>query len=152
MGETTTMPAPARHLAGFSPFLRGFGFNTSPEQTVAFLAAVELLGPRGIGDVRRAAVATFAPPRERSEEFGALFRAWFYGEVTPVPVEGEDEIIVIVTDTAVPFSHTCACCIWSTKHAACAILINSSAHMAIVIRCVHHFLCLLMNTGIVHHM
>jgi len=60
-------------------------------------------------------------------------------------------IIVIVTDTAVPFSHTCACCIWSTKHAACAILINSSAHMAIVIKCVHHFLCLLMNTGIVHH-
>ncbi len=98
MGETTTMPAPARHLAGFSPFLRGFGFNTSPEQTVAFLAAVELLGPRGIGDVRRAAVATFAPPRERSEEFGALFRAWFYGEVTPVPVEGEDETEVRVHD------------------------------------------------------
>ena len=45
-------------------------------------------------------------------------------------------ITVIVTDTAVPFSHTCPCCTWSTKHAARAILVDSSAHM---IRCVHHF-------------
>ena len=55
MTDSAAMPAPARHLAEFPPFLRGFGFTTSPEQTVAFLAAVELLGPRGIDDVRRAA-------------------------------------------------------------------------------------------------
>ena len=98
MNDIPTVPAAARHLAGFPPFLRGFGFTTSPEQTVTFLAAVELLGPRGIGDVRRAALATLAPPRERAGEFDALFRAWFHGEVAPVPVESEDETEVRIHD------------------------------------------------------
>ena len=98
MNGSGTMPAPARHLAGFSPFLRGFGFITSPEQTVAFLEAVEMLGPRGIDDVRRAAVATLGPPRERSDEFDALFRAWFHGEYAPVPRETEDETEVRLHD------------------------------------------------------
>ena len=98
MSDTGTMPAPARHLAGFPPFLRGFGFTTSPDQTVAFLQAVELLGPRGIDDVRRAAVATLSPPRERSGEFDALFRAWFHGEFAPVPRGSEDETEVRVHD------------------------------------------------------
>lgn len=98
MTDSAAIPAPARHLAEFPPFLRGFGFTTSPEQTVAFLAAVELLGPRGIDDVRRAAVATLAPPRERAGEFDALFRAWFHGEIAPVPVGSEDETEVRVHD------------------------------------------------------
>lgn len=98
MSGPAAIPAPARHLAGFPPFLRGFGFATSPEQTVAFLAAVELLGPRGIEDVRRAALATLAPPHERTGEFDALFRAWFHGEFVPVPGEGEDETEVRVHD------------------------------------------------------
>ena len=93
-----TMPATARYLAEFPPFVRGFGFTTSPEQTAAFLEAVELLGPRGIEDVRRAAVATLSPPRERSGEFDALFRAWFHGEFAPVPRESEDETEIRVTD------------------------------------------------------
>ena len=92
------MPAPARHLAGFPPFLRGFGFTTSPEQTVAFLRAVELLGPRGIDDVRRAAVATLSPPHERAGEFAALFRAWFHGEYAPVPRESDDETEIRIHD------------------------------------------------------
>ena len=92
------VPAPARHLAGFPSFLRGFGFHTSPEQTVAFLAAVELLGPGGIEDVRRAAIATLSPPRERAGEFDALFRAWFHGEFAPVPGQSEDETEVRVHD------------------------------------------------------
>ena len=98
MNGTTAIPAPARHLAGFPPFLRGFGFTTSLEQTVAFLEAVELLGPRGIDDVRRAAIATLSPPRERAGEFDALFRAWFHGELAPVPRESEDETEVLVHD------------------------------------------------------
>ena len=98
MNESRAMPAPARHLAGFAPFLRGFGFTTSPEQTVAFLEAVELLGPGGIDDVRRAAVATLSPPHERAGEFDALFRAWFHGEFVPVPRESEDETEVRVHD------------------------------------------------------
>ena len=98
MNGSATMPAPARHLAGFPPFLRGFGFLTSPEQTVAFLASVELLGPRGIDDVHRAAVATLSPPRERAGEFDALFRAWFHGQLAPVPRESEDEAEIRVHD------------------------------------------------------
>ena len=92
------MPAAARHLAGFASFLRRFDFSTSPEQTMAFLEAVELLGPRGIDDVRRAAFATLSPVRERSGEFEALFRAWFHGELAPVPGESEDESEVRVHD------------------------------------------------------
>ena len=92
------MPAPARYLAGFPPYLRGFGFTTSPEQTVAFLEAVELLGPGGIEEVRRAAVATLSPPHERSGEFDALFRAWFHGEFAPVPRESDDETEIRVHD------------------------------------------------------
>ena len=65
---------------------------------MAFLTAVELLGPRGIEDVRRAAAATLSPPRERSGEFDALFRAWFHGEFAPVPRESEDETEVRVHD------------------------------------------------------
>lgn len=95
---SAVMPAPARHLAGFPPYLRSFGFTTSPEQTVAFLEAVELLGPRGIDEVRRAAVATLSPPHERSGEFDALFRAWFHGEFAPVPRESEDETEIRVHD------------------------------------------------------
>ena len=98
MTDSGAMPAPARHLAGFPPFLRGFGFTTSPEQTVAFLQAVELLGPRGIDDVCRAAVATLSPPRERCGEFDALFRAWFHGEFAPVPRESEDETEIRIHD------------------------------------------------------
>ena len=93
---SAVMPAPARYLAGFPPYLRGFGFTTSPEQTVAFLEAVELLGPQGIDDVRRVAVATLGPPHERAGEFDALFRAWFHGEFAPVPRESEDETEVRV--------------------------------------------------------
>ena len=98
MSDSAAIPAAARHLAAFPPFLRGFGFTTSLEQTAAFLAAVELLGPRGIDDVRRAAVATLSPPRERAGEFDALFRAWFHGELAPVPRDGEDETEVRVHD------------------------------------------------------
>ena len=98
MSDPGAIPAPARHLAGFPPFLRSFGFATSPEQTVAFLAAVELLGPGGIDDVRRAALATLGPPRERAGEFDALFRAWFHGESAAVPRRSEDETEVPVHD------------------------------------------------------
>ena len=65
---------------------------------MAFLEAVELLGPRSIDDVRRAAFATLSPARERAGEFDALFRTWFHGEFAPVPGESEDETEVRIHD------------------------------------------------------
>ena len=46
---------------------------------MAWLAAIELLGPEEINDIRRAARATLAPPPERFAEFDALFDAHFLG-------------------------------------------------------------------------
>ena len=100
MNGSAPMPAAARHLAGFPSFLRRFDFRTSPEQTMAFLEAVELLGPRSIDDVRRAALATLSPARERAGEFDALFRAWFHGEFAPVPGEREDETEIRIHEEA----------------------------------------------------
>ncbi|HML08025.1 MAG TPA: VWA domain-containing protein [Xanthobacteraceae bacterium] len=75
----------ARHLAPFLTFaalLRRSGFAVAPEQMMAWLAAIELLGPTGIADVRRAARATLAPPPERFDEFDALFDAHFLGALS----------------------------------------------------------------------
>jgi uncharacterized protein len=70
---------PLAHFLGFAARLRRAGFPVAPEQTMAWLAAIELLGPRGIGDIRRAAHATLAPQPERLAEFDALFDAHFLG-------------------------------------------------------------------------
>ena len=99
---------------GFAALLRRAGFAVAPEQVISWLSGIELLGPRGIGDIRRAAHATLAPPPERSEEFDALFDAHFLGAVQqgleaapdeeeepraaddsaggPEPIFGEDEL------------------------------------------------------------
>jgi len=70
---------PIAHFLGFTALLRRAGFAVAPEQTMAWLAAIDLLGPEEIGDVRRAARATLAPPPERFAEFDALFDAHFLG-------------------------------------------------------------------------
>ena len=70
---------PIGHFIGFAGLLRRAGFAVAPEQTMAWLAAIELLGPSEIGDIRRAAHATLAPPPERFAEFDALFDAHFLG-------------------------------------------------------------------------
>lgn len=80
------------HFTGFTALLRRVGFAVAPEQTMAWLAAIELLGPQEIGDIRRAAHATLAPPPERFAEFDALFDAHFLGVVTPgLEAEPSDE-------------------------------------------------------------
>ena len=66
----------ARTIAPFLDFaalLRRSAFSVAPEQIMAWLAAIELLGPTGIGDIRRSAHAILAPPPERFAEFDALF-------------------------------------------------------------------------------
>ncbi len=118
MSAAEDMPAvdQARTIAPFLQFaalLRRAHFAVAPEQTISWLSAIELLGPRGVGDIRRAAHATLAPPPERIEEFDALFDAHFLGAVQqgveaapdeeepraaddstggPEPIFGEDEL------------------------------------------------------------
>ncbi len=79
---------PIAHFLGFTGLLRRAGFAVAPEQTMAWLAAIELLGPREVGDIRRSARATLGPPPERFAEFDALFDAHFLGVVVP-GLEGE---------------------------------------------------------------
>ena len=71
------------HFLGFTALLRRSGFAVAPEQSMAWLTAIELLGPSEIGDVRRAARATLAPPPERFADFDALFDAHFLGSIVP---------------------------------------------------------------------
>ena len=85
MTETTATIA---HFLGFTALLRRSGFAVAPEQSMAWLTAIELLGPGEIGDIRRAARATLAPPPERFGDFDALFDAHFLGSIVP-GLEGE---------------------------------------------------------------
>ncbi len=88
------LPKAARPFVDFATRLRAHGFAIAPEQTVAFLEAVALLGPRHMIDIRRAAIATLAPPRERIGAFLALFEAHFLGSGRALPPEagaGEEE-------------------------------------------------------------
>ena len=78
-----------RTFSALPRLLRRAGFAVAPEQTMAWLAAIELLGPAEIGDIRRAARATLAPPPERFADFDALFDAHFLGSIVPGLEEGE---------------------------------------------------------------
>lgn len=73
------LPRAARPLLDFIALLRRNGFSVAPEQGLAFLRAIELLGPRDIEDIRRAGVATLAPPFERQPDFDMLFDIHFLG-------------------------------------------------------------------------
>ncbi|CAN5321164.1 VWA domain-containing protein [soil metagenome] len=74
------IPAAAGRLVAFTQLLRGHGFALAHDQIVSFLKAVTLLGPRDLGSISQAAVATLAPQRERRAEFDALFHAFFHEE------------------------------------------------------------------------
>jgi uncharacterized protein with von Willebrand factor type A (vWA) domain len=80
MSEVARTIAP---FLGFAALLRRSAFAVAPEQIMAWLAAIELLGPTGIGDIRRSAHAILAPPPERFAEFDALFNAHFLGALVP---------------------------------------------------------------------
>jgi uncharacterized protein len=75
----TDLPRPLRPFVAFPDLLRRHGFSISSDQTIAFIEAVGLLGPRDMADIYRAATATLAPPYERRAEFDALFRFLFLG-------------------------------------------------------------------------
>jgi uncharacterized protein with von Willebrand factor type A (vWA) domain len=84
-------PPGLQPILGFPPLLRQAGFAVAPDQTVGFVAAIGALGPRGIADIRSAALALFAIPPERIEEFDALFRAHFMGQTVAAAAEGAGE-------------------------------------------------------------
>ena len=87
-----TPPRALRPFLAFPGLLRAHGFAVGPDRTEGFVAAVGLLGPRGMGDVHAAALALLAPPPERRAQFDALFRAHFLGQTLAAPAaEGEDD-------------------------------------------------------------
>jgi uncharacterized protein with von Willebrand factor type A (vWA) domain len=75
----------------FPRVLREAGFLAAPAQTESFLAAVGLLGPRSIHDVRRAAHAVFGPGPDRREAFDDLFDLVFLGRAVLAPGEATSE-------------------------------------------------------------
>ena len=71
--------------------LRQAGFAVSPDQTMGFIEAVGILGARGIHDVYQSALALFAIPPERRDEFDAIFRSIFAGQMIAGDAEDDDD-------------------------------------------------------------
>lgn len=93
------LPRAARPFVTFGHLLRSNGFAVAPEQTVAFVEAVALLGPRSMQDIRRAAHAMLAPPAERLADFDALFNAHFLDAAIPrVEAADDDEALKVQED------------------------------------------------------
>ncbi|MEM1362219.1 MAG: VWA domain-containing protein [Pseudomonadota bacterium] len=80
-----TAPKEIGPLLAFATALRRAAFPVAPDQTIGFLQAVELLGPRGIEDIRQAGLALFAIPPQRVAEYDAVFRAVFFGQTIAAP-------------------------------------------------------------------
>jgi uncharacterized protein len=99
MSANTPMPRAARVFVSFVALLRANGFAIAPEQTTAFLAAIALLGPRSLGDIRQAGLAILAPPPERRTIYHRLFDIHFIGH-EQLTAEGADteEIVRLQED------------------------------------------------------
>lgn len=98
-GRPSDLFLPPREVTPFLDFvhaLRQHGFFVSPDQTETFLSAITLLGSQSMEHIRRAGIATLAPPIDRMGVFETLFRAVFYGEaqVAGLPHTDEDETMV----------------------------------------------------------
>lgn len=87
----TTLPRATQPFVEFPTILRHHGFPVSPDQTIGFIEAIGLLGPRNIQDIRRAGVAMMAIQHDRQEEYDALFNAFFLGQTVEAEMEGDDE-------------------------------------------------------------
>jgi hypothetical protein len=98
VSEDLQLPRAARVFIAFVALLRANGFSVAPEQTTAFLAAIELLGPRSLEQIRQAGIATLAPPPERRATYDRLFDIHFRGSEAIERAEGEDEETVRLQD------------------------------------------------------
>lgn len=94
MSDEAILPRAAQSFVSFVGLLRANGFAVAPEQTTSFLAAIELLGPRRVEDIRQAGLATLAPPPERRAVYDMLFRIHFLGGEELPRLEGEDEEVL----------------------------------------------------------
>ncbi|WP_407180805.1 VWA domain-containing protein [Bradyrhizobium sp. STM 3562] len=98
MSDEAQLPRAARVFVSFVALLRANGFAVAPEQTTAFLAAIELLGPKSLDHIRQAGLATLAPPPERHATFHRLFDLHFIRH-EHLTIEGaEDEEIVLLQE------------------------------------------------------
>lgn len=95
MSDPLQLPRAASIFVSFVALLRANGFAVAPEQTTAFLAAVALLGPRSLGHIRQAGLATLAPPPERRATYDRLFDLHFRGRQAVEHVEGEEDKDVV---------------------------------------------------------
>jgi len=86
--RSLALPRPLEPMLELASLLRRHGFPVSPDQTMAFIEGIGLLGPRGLPDVYRAGRAIFAIRRERVPEFDALFRLAFLGMALPAEPPG----------------------------------------------------------------
>jgi uncharacterized protein with von Willebrand factor type A (vWA) domain len=91
VSDELPVPRAAQAFISFVALLRANGFAVAPEQTTAFLAAIELLGPRSLEHIRQAGLATLAPPPERRATYDRLFDIHFRGSEAIERAEGEDE-------------------------------------------------------------
>jgi uncharacterized protein with von Willebrand factor type A (vWA) domain len=98
MSDIVLPPRPIAPLIDFAAILRANGFAVAPDQTAAFLAAIVLLGPRDLEDIRRAGLATLAPPPERHAAYHALFDMHFLGAEGEDLPEGEEGDVVRVQE------------------------------------------------------
>jgi uncharacterized protein len=94
VSEIAELPRGSRVFVAFAGLLRINGFAVAPEQTTAFLSAVELLGPRSLDDVYQAGLATLAPPPERRATYDRLFDLHFCGREAIEAAGPEDEEVV----------------------------------------------------------
>lgn len=86
-----TLPRATYPFVEFPAILRQHGFAVAPDQTIGFIEAIGLLGPRDIADIRAAGLAMLAIPRERMAEYDGLFRAYFLGQAVSAPASGDDD-------------------------------------------------------------
>jgi len=94
VSDELQLPHAARVFVSFVALLRVNGFAVAPEQTTAFLAAIELLGPRSLEAIRQAGLATLAPPPERRATYDRLFDIHFIGSEAIDQTGAEDEEVV----------------------------------------------------------
>ena len=92
MSTELQLPRAARVFVSFVALLRANAIAVAPEQTTAFLTAIELLGPRDLGDIRQAALATLAPPPERRATFDRLFDLHFRGSEAIEHAEDDETV------------------------------------------------------------